>query len=170
MTATTETATDEATVEVWETVWDGHGEVGCESPQALIRALLCYEAPDIGEVFVLTPRTPLGEARLVIHAADRWELSAPVPAGCNLIEDDSCSIDGSEDTLTRTVGEVVAELIECHGLDEGDELEAELTFWRQDGPHAFRLTLEPCALPAGRDVAAPGAGSAPGGASKDVAP
>lgn len=137
---------------IGQQVWDGHGEAGHVSPAELMRELLSYEAPDIGEVFVLTPRTRLGEATLTIRSAERWEVSLPVPADCNLLEDDECPLDGSEDTVTRTMPELVAELIEYHGLgegmDEGDTIEAEITYWRQDAPQAFRLDLAPCEMPA----------------------
>lgn len=110
-------------------------------------------------VVVLTPRTWLGEAVITIHAPDRWDLSAPVPEGCNLIEDDACPLDGSEDTVTRTIPELVAELVEYHGLgegmDEGDTIEAEITYWRQGEPQAFRLDLVPCEVPAATEEPAP---------------
>lgn len=133
-------------------LWDGHGEAGHGSPAALMRELLSYEAPDIGEVFVLTPRTRLGEAVLTIRSAERWEVSTPVPGDCNLLEDDECPLDGSEDTVTRTMPELVAELIEYHGLGDGmsddDTIEAEITYWRQGAPQAFRLDLVACEMPA----------------------
>lgn len=135
-----------------EQVWDGHGEASQESPADLMRELLSYETPYIGEVFVLWPRTRLGEAVLTIHAPDRYEVTSPVPDGCNLIEDDSCPLDGSEDTVTRTLAELVAELVEYHGLGDGmsedDMIEAEITYWRQGAPQAFRLDLVPCEVPA----------------------
>ncbi len=134
-----------------EMVWDGHGWAGAESPQGLVADEMFYAHAEIGGVFVLTPRTRLGVAVLTIHAPDRWDLSAPVPEGCNLIEDDACPLDGTEDTVTRTIAELVAELIEYHGLGDGmsedDTIEAEITYWRQGEPQAFRLDIVPCELP-----------------------
>lgn len=143
--------------EAQEQLWDGHGWAGHVSPADLIGELLAYESPDLGEVFVLTPRTRLGAAVLTIRAPDRFEVSAPVPDGCNLIEDEAFGFDGTEDTFVRTLEEMVAELVDYHGLDEGmtedDTVEAAITYWRQGEPQAFRLDLVPCALPAASEEA-----------------